>query len=96
MMAPYNQLEPEEVTHIKGLHEADPTYCQIKDRVGLPISTISSVLTEKTKKSKKPVGLPPKLFDRDTRHLICTTSEGQAKFSKMEADLELKCSAPLG
>uniref|UniRef100_M4B8L3 Uncharacterized protein n=1 Tax=Hyaloperonospora arabidopsidis (strain Emoy2) TaxID=559515 RepID=M4B8L3_HYAAE len=70
-MAPYNQLKPEEVGRIKGLREA-----------GL-ISTISSVLRKKTKKSKKPVNRLLKLFDGDTRRLIRVASKGQAKSTKL-------------
>ena len=45
-IAPYNQLKPGKVGRIKGLRETGLTYRQIKDHVGRPISTISSVLTK--------------------------------------------------
>ena len=43
----FNQLTPEEVGRIKGLRETNLTYRQIKEHIGRPITTISSVFPKK-------------------------------------------------
>ena len=77
----------------QGLRDVGLTYRYIRDYVEQLISTISSVLTKKTKKAMKQVDSPPKLSESDTRRLVRASAKEQAKSAKMKADIELTCSA---